>query len=163
MSSYSKAQEYRLVEYLSKHKDVEVIKYYGSREKNAGDCLARIGRQQVRIDHKSTEKESKMVIQKEWLPKLTGITMRRADDEGSAMPLITLTSKGHRVIWAMCYYSAVNIDCINGMVMKEWAKEKTINTGWFKDFGNEAGFMDFNGFKGKIMKLDTFIKEIKNV
>ena len=53
MSTYSRAQEARMERYFESHPDVILLKYYGSRVKNAGDFLMRIGSHQFRVDHKS--------------------------------------------------------------------------------------------------------------
>lgn len=100
MSKYSTAQEYRIKKWFEDHPDIELLEYYGSRTKNAGDFLIKIGTHRVRVDHKSTTKESFIVLEKEWLVKLSGLALRRIEKEGHTMPVISFALKdGRGGVW----------------------------------------------------------------
>lgn len=107
MSKYSKSQEYRLKEHLEKIQGVEIIKYYGNREKNRGDFLVSVNGdagKRVRIEHKSTENQKSITLHKKWLLKTIGASMRLQDREGNAIPLVTFSLKYCPQIYTWSWY-----------------------------------------------------------
>lgn len=163
MSKYSRQQEARMEKYFENHPDVELLKYYGSRVKNAGDFLIRIGKHQVRVDHKSFVSGIKVGIQKDWLINLTAYGLSRMDQEGASTPVITISSKHHRTVWALTTKHCPDLFVADTKYIKGGKKSTSINTGWLYDLGNDIGRIDCDGYQAYIMTLDNFIKEINNV
>ena len=87
--SYAKEQEYRMKEWLEKH-DFQDIRYYGSREKNAGDFLAKYNNKYYRFDHKSSHRIDGIKIQHDWIKKLSDICLARTA-EPLGIPVISLS------------------------------------------------------------------------
>ena len=106
MSKYSKSQEYRLAKHLEKIQGVEIIKYYGNREKNRGDFLVKVGTKQVRIEHKSTENQKAITLHKDWMLKAIGACLRLQGEEGVSIPLVTFSLKYCPQIytWSVCNF-----------------------------------------------------------
>ena len=91
---YSKTKEQALIDKL-KVLDVEIIKHFGDREKNAGDVLCKVSLQdksrQLRIDHKSTFDPEKFVLIEDYLPVLGAFGLRREPEEGKANVCISVS------------------------------------------------------------------------
>ncbi len=153
----AKAQEYRLKKYFENHPDIELIEYYGSREKDAGDFLIRMGNTQYRVDHKSTTDESTCRIVRDWYPKLAAICIDRSSREGLSTPLHTISILNHRIIWALYARPFYNSDV--QFRIKPGKKSLGIKSGLLYDMGKEAK-MDMEGYLLCIGTLDNYIKEV---
>lgn len=153
-----KQQEYRLKEALEKMMDVEIIKYYGQREGKAGDFLVKVGRHQVRFDHKSTTNDTVIRLQKDWMVKLTGINMQRMDEEGAAIPCISFTIGGKHGIYVMC-----NRDFLIGSDPEQSIatqfKSCPVTGGMLNDYG--AIVISFDGYVVYVYRLQFFIARVK--
>lgn len=106
MSNYAKQQEYRVKKLLESLPGVAVVKYYGSRQKDKGDLLVKAGHEKsplLRIDHKSTRNPEKIVVEKDWMPRLQRICNHNQFEEGKSLPVITLSLLNHRKVYAISY------------------------------------------------------------
>lgn len=162
MSNYAKQQEYRLQKTIEGWDNWEVLKYYGSRQKNCGDLLVKCNPipekfKQVRIDHKSTRNESSIRIQRAWLSKLSGHTGRLAGKEGYAYPLITLSLYNHRSMWCLGH-TGFGITPDRQVSIKENAKSMSIN---LHDVGYGVLAVDL-GYETYIMPLELWREEFEN-
>lgn len=167
MSKYAKQQEYRLLRKLEADDRVEVLKYYGSREKNAGDFLVRsskIGKigdkKKVRIDHKSTTSDTRISLQKDWLPKLIGINLDRAEREGMCIPAIVISLKNRRQFYALTTRHFNVEETGFPWLFGISKKSKLIYGGMLIDIGDRIQRVNFDGYMGYIMKLEVFIEEV---
>ena len=157
--SNAKAQEYRVKRYFENHPDIKLLKYYGSREKNCGDFLIRMGGKQYRVDNKSTTNQLKLIVKRGWHPKLCAICLDRMDKEGVSVPLHTLTALSHRTVWVM-YGRRLFMDAqFTPFRIKPGKKQLTIKTGELYDIGKEAR-IDMDGFTVYICKLEDYVKEV---
>ena len=96
-----KQQEYRLISAL-KGMDVEIIKYYGQRDSKAGDVLAKVGKCQVRFDHKSASSNVVIRLQRKWMEKIVGESMNRMDAEGMSIPAVSFSIYNKSELYVMC-------------------------------------------------------------
>lgn len=104
MSRYAQNQEYRLLKHLEELDYVEILRYYGSREKFKGDVLIKVGGVQIRIDHKSTENKEFIRFDNEWLHMLNHYCTINFFKEGRSSPGVTLSLKGmHQIYIAVPY------------------------------------------------------------
>lgn len=160
-----KQQEYRLKEALEKMDDVEIVKYYGQREGNAGDFLVKVGRHQVRFDHKSTSDDVVIRLEKDWMVKLTGINMRRMDEEGASVPCISFTIGGKRGIYVMCtrpYYVGGDDYFTVNTKFKTNERFRTvcpITSGMLND--HPLIHIVFDSYEMYVYKLTDFIERVK--
>lgn len=160
MSKYSRQQEERIKQYFNARPRWEVVHYYGSRNKNAGDFLVKYTRINtlVRIDHKSTTSDCKFSLQKEWLPKLGAICLTRQDKEGISKPLITFSFKNDRTLWTLGYLS-FHIFYGEEFKIKEGKKSLGITRARVLESVHKPVQIDFNGYLAYIMPLDNWLKE----
>lgn len=160
MSKYAKQQEYRLLRKLEADDRVDVLQYYGSRVKNAGDFLVKIGKHQVRIDHKSTTSDTRVSIQKGWLPKLIAIGLDRAEKEGGAIPVIVISLKRRRQFYVLTTRHVSGNETPFPWLFGAGKKSKIIYGGMLVDMGGKIQKVNFDGYMGYMMKLEVFIEEV---
>ena len=160
MSKYSRQQEERIKNYFIARPHWQVVHYYGSRNKNAGDFLVEYTKRNtlVRIDHKSTTSDSKISLQKEWLPKLGAICLTRQDKEGISKPLITLSFKNDRTLWTL---GCLSWGILHGeeFKIKEGKKSLGITRARVLESVHAPVRIDFHGYLAWIMPLDNWLKE----
>lgn len=120
--SNAKAQEYRLKKTLESLPNVEVVHYYGSRNKLAGDFLIRVRPRLIRIDHKSTIQMDRIPIQRDWMPKLHQICLDRRHKEGASIGIITLSILRCRAIYAMTYIYSTMHRVVGEVTIKKGSK-----------------------------------------
>lgn len=169
MSKYSRSQEERIRQYFIARPGWEISAYYGSREKNAGDFLVRCDiytvqfgsryyRMSVRIDHKSTTSDSKLFLQKEWLPRLSRICSAKEKDGGRSKPLITFSFKNDRILWSLGYLSFDLKSCVEYKI-KEGKASLGITRAKVLQSIDKPVMINFDGYMAHIMPLDNWLKE----
>ncbi len=156
--SNAKAQEYRIKKYFEDHPDIELIKYYGSRETKAGDFLIRMGGKQYRVDHKSTTSKNRIRLMKNWYPKLCGICNLRTRREGSSTPLFTLSILTHKTTWVLYGWPLFEPQPAT-FCMKPGAMEIGVASGKLYDIDGEAKVL-MDGYEVFITTLDTYVREV---
>ena len=82
---------------------MEIVKYYGSRQKWRGDFLVKHKGVQYRIDHKSTENKAEIRVFSKWLPTLLGYCSANEEDDGNSIPLITISLKSAQKMYVLSY------------------------------------------------------------
>jgi len=122
MSNYSKSQEYRMKRYFEKHPRCELLEYYGSREAHKGDFLVECDNVLLRVDHKSTIHEYKMVLQSDWMPKLLGYC-----STDCSMPVITMSFKHCHELYAMYYWKEEYGQVMNNILGAVCFEKKSAN------------------------------------
>ena len=157
MSKYSQSQEYRLKRYFENHPDITLLEYYGSRVKNAGDFLIIINRKQCRVDHKSTTSDTRISIQKDWLPVLGEYNLNRMTKDGCSISFITFSLKSRRTIYVLqdCYPMSFGY-----LVGIKSGKQSFGIKG--KDLAKVNLKVDFDGYTAYITTLERMIERIKD-
>jgi len=156
-----KSQEYRLKTALEKMGDVEIIKYYGQRKGRSGDFLIRVGKHQVRFDHKSTKDDTFIRLERKWLEKLIGENMLRMDEEGAAIPAISFTIGGKHGIYVMTkkILGAPQIEPGNILGVSTKFKSFPVTGGMLNDY--DLIRVSFEGYAVTIATLQHFIERVK--
>lgn len=160
MSKYAKQQEYRVKKILENIPGVAVVKYYGSREKDKGDFLVEVGAydetRPLRIDHKSTRSEEKIVIEKDWMPRLQHICMAESFEDGESVPVITLSLLNHRQVYAV---SQIGMGRTANIISGTPAKRVHLNLAAFELVGNNFVFLDvIDCLPMYLYRLERFIE-----
>jgi hypothetical protein len=160
MSTYAKRQEYRLQETINAWPNWEIVKYYGSRQKNCGDVLAKChhdcGRfKLVRIDHKSTRKKNVIRVQKKWLPGLAGHSSRLTEKEGYAIPLITMSFFRDSNLWCLGYLT-FGMTSYHKAVIRSGAKSLEVGK---EDMVGDVLTVNFRDYTAYIMPLEHWREE----
>lgn len=157
--AYGKAQEYRCMDALSKMDGVELIEYYGQRKSKVGDFLMKIGKHQVRFDHKSSSSDIVIRLQKKWCQNLSGINLERMDEEGSAIPCISFGFFKKPKFYAMCTRKLERPK--SDMIINTKYNICPITSGMLID--NHSIYINFDGYVVYVYKLETFVERIKEL
>ena len=162
MSKYAQQQEYRVKKILEKIPGVTVVKYFGSREKNKGDLLVKVGSESsslLRIDHKSTRNPEKIVIEKDWMPTLNKYCYLCHHAEGESIPIITLSLLNHRQIYAVSCLCIGQHTCVTGTA----SNRIHLNVNTLSSIGKDTILMGITPdyLPVWIYRLETFIERYR--